>query len=93
MAFLQITLQVEDKNREAAAAVYQKYRDPFLENIAGATSKDLLIRAEDVQVLHGFDTCDNAQAYLSSELFTNDVVRELLPLLQADPEIRIYDVA
>lgn len=66
---------------------------PFLDTITGAQSKDLLIREEDVQVLHGFDTVANAEAYLSSELFTKDVVGGLSPLLQADPEIRIYETA
>ena len=46
-----------------------------------------------VQVLHGFDTVENATSYLTSELFTNDVVAGLSPLLKADPEIRIYQVA
>jgi hypothetical protein len=33
-----------------------------------------------------------AQAYLSSNLFTKDVVDGLKPLLSAEPEIRIYSV-
>ncbi|GAB2563755.1 hypothetical protein [Leucobacter ruminantium] len=93
MAYLEITLQVDDENRAAAAGVYSKYKQPFLDTITGAQSKELLIRDEDVQVLHGFDTTENANAYLSTELFTGDVVRELGPLLAADPEIRVYDVA
>ncbi|WP_449276616.1 hypothetical protein [Leucobacter sp. GX24907] len=93
MAYLEITLQIDDENRTAAAAVYQKYKQPFLETIPGAQSKELLVRAEDVQVLHGFDTAENASAYLSTALFTGDVVGELGPLLVADPEIRVYDAA
>ena len=92
-AFLQITLKVTSENRGAAAAVYAKYKKPFLDGIAGAKSKELLIRDEDVQVLHGFDSEENAQAYLSTDIFSNDVVGELKPLLEADPEIRIYSVA
>src|SRR5699024_6883285 len=65
----------------------------FLESIAGATSKELLVRDDDVQVLHGFSTVADAQAYLGSEVFTRDVANELSPLLQAEPVIRIYDVA
>lgn len=65
---------------------------PF-DTISGATSKELLVRDEDVQVLHGFDTVENATSYLTSELFTNDVVAGLSPLLKADLEIRIYQVA
>src|SRR5690625_2947801 len=93
MAYLQVTLQVNEADRPAAASVYTKYKQPFLDSITGATSKDLLVRDEDVQVLHGFNSVADAEAYLESELFTRDVVTELSPLLQAEPEIRIYDVA
>ena len=91
MTYLEITLKVQEKNRPAAAAVYKKYKQPFLTKIAGAKSKDLLIRTEDVQVLHGFDSKAHAESYLKSELFTHDVVNELKPLLEADPEVRIYE--
>ena len=89
--YLQITLKVADKNREAAAGVYTKYKTPFLDTVAGAESKALLVRDEDVQVLHGFSSKEAAEAYLKSDLFSNDVVGELGPLLDADPEIRIYE--
>lgn len=90
MVYLQITLMIERTNRAAAACIYQKYRAPFLEQIQGAKSKTLLVRDEDVQVLHGFDTLENANAYLQSELFTADVVGGLKPLLAAEPDVRIY---
>ena len=93
MSYLQITLKVDEGHRPAAASVYRKYKQPFLDTVPGATSKELLVREEDVQVLHGFDTAANAQAYLSSELFTQDVVGGLAPLLKADPEIRVYETA
>ncbi|MFP6561972.1 hypothetical protein WJ542_27265 [Paraburkholderia sp. B3] len=93
MAWLQITLKIPEANRAAAAKVYREYKAPFLNTIVGAKSKDLLIREEDVQVLHGFDSVKNARAYLTSELFANDVVGELRPLLAAEPEVRIYQVA
>lgn len=89
-SFLEITLKINTADRAAAGAVYAKYKEQFLTTVQGATSKQLLIRDEDVQVLHGFKTVENAEAYLKSELFNNDVVRELKPLLQANPEIRIY---
>lgn len=92
-AYLEITLRIRPENRPAAAGVYTKYREAFLNQIPGAQSKQLLVRDDDVQVLHGFDTTGNAQAYLQSSLFTQDVVRELGPLLDGSPEIRIYDVA
>ena len=63
-AYLQITLKVKNEYRGAAAAVYNKYLRPFLDTIEGAKSKDLLIRDEDVQVLHGFSSEDAARAYL-----------------------------
>ncbi len=89
-AYLEITLDIKSENRENAGGVYVKYKDPFLKQIKGATSKELLLRAEDVQVLHGFESEADAKAYLSSELFENDVVRELKPYLMSDPEIKIY---
>ncbi len=93
MAWLQITLDISPENRPAAAGVYQQYKAPFLNTIAGAMAKELLIREEDVQVLHGFNTREQAQAYLSSDLFTQDVVDALKPYLNGAPDVRIYDVA
>ena len=55
-----------------------------------AKSKELLIRDEDVQVLHGFDTVASAQSYLGSDMFNQDVVTALRPLLQSPPDVRIY---
>lgn len=92
-AYLQITMKINNENRPAAAKVYTDYRQPFLDTIEGALTKDLLIRDEDVQVLHGFDCAEHAQAYLSSELFKNDVFTGLKPLWDADPEVKIYTVA
>lgn len=92
-AYLEITMVIDEVNRPAAAKVYNDYRQPFLTKIKGAVSKELLIRNEDVQVLHGFDSVENSKAYLSSELFTNDVLIGLKPLFSADPEVKIYSVA
>ncbi len=91
-AYLEITLDISEENRMNAGGVYVKYKDPFLNQIEGATSKELLLRTEDVQVLHGFETEAEAKAYLSSALFEQDVVRELEPYLLSSPEIRIYSV-
>ncbi|KHK50940.1 hypothetical protein PI87_21915 [Ralstonia sp. A12] len=93
MVYLQITLKIHAADRAAAADVYQQYKAPFLNTIAGAKSKELLVRDDDVQVLHGFDSKDNAQAYLKSELFNADVVGALSLLLAAAPDIRIYQAA
>jgi hypothetical protein len=92
-AYLQITLYIKNENRAAGASVYAKYKEPFLKTIAGAKSKELLVRGDDVQVLHGFDSVEHANAYLKTELFEKDVVRELSPLFEKAPEIRIYAVA
>ncbi|MBM9578105.1 hypothetical protein JWG45_13190 [Leptospira sp. 201903070] len=89
-AFLEITLKIDANDRPAAGQVYEKFKKPFLKNIAGAKSKELLLREEDVQVLHGFATRKQAEAYLESDLFAKDVVNALKPLLKANPEIRIY---
>lgn len=92
-AFLEITLKISADARPQAAAVYSKYRQDFLSNVPGAMTKELLTRVEDVQVLHGFDTKADAENYLGSTLFTNDVVTALKPHLMSDPEIRVYECA
>jgi hypothetical protein len=92
-AYLQITCKINEVDKANAAGVYTKYKAPFLDSITGATSKELLIREDDVQVLHGFQSAADAKAYLSSELFTNDVVIALKPYLQDNPDVRIYTVA
>jgi hypothetical protein len=93
MAMLEITLKVAGENRAAAAGVYARYKQPFLDQVSGAKYKTLLVRDEDVQVVHGFASVADATAYLSSDLFTLDVVRELGPLLDAEPDVRVYDEA
>jgi hypothetical protein len=92
-AFLEITMKISPEKRPQAGGVYTKYRQPFLSSIPGAQSKELLLRAEDVQVLHGFDSKANAERYLESALFQKDVVSALKPCLAAEPEIRIYESA
>ena len=52
MVYLEITLNIEATNRVAAAGIYTKFKQPFLSKINGARSKELLVRDEDVQVLH-----------------------------------------
>lgn len=91
-AFLEITIKVEESNRASAAKVYSKYKNPFLNSIKGAVSKQLLLRKDDVQVLHGFEKVEDAESYLTTVLFSKDIVSELGPLLAADPEVRIYQV-
>jgi len=92
-AVLEITMKVSDANRPKAGAIYAKYKPPFLVTVPGAVSKELLLREEDVQVVHEFDTRASAHNYLASRLFSIDVVEELKPLLMAEPDIRIYERA
>ncbi len=93
MVYLQVNLNIVSKDRPAAAEIYSKFKAPFLAQATGAKSKDLLIRDEDVQVLHGFDSVESAKGYLASAMFNRDVVTALGPLLQSPPDVRIYDVA
>ena len=92
-ACLQVIMTINNEDREAAAKVYNDYRQPFLDDIEGALTKELLIRDEDVQVVHGFDSMEHAKAYLDSELFTKKVAPGLKPTWAADPDIRFYEVA
>jgi hypothetical protein len=92
-AYLEITMVIDNNNRPAAAKVYTDYRQPFLDQIAGAISKELLVRDEDVQVLHGFDSVENAKAYLASAMFKNDVFVSLQLLWNGAPDVKIYAAA
>jgi len=91
-AYLQITLTIAGPDRAGAAAVYILYKEPFLNTIAGALSKEFLSHVGDVQILHGFDSVANAQQYLMSDLFNKSVVRSLKPYLKGAPNIKIYNV-
>ena len=91
-AYLQITMTIPEENRPAAVKVYTDYRQPFLDTIEGALTKECLIRDEDVQVIHGFDSLEHAKAYLDTELFTTKVAPGLQPTWAADPDIRFYEV-
>lgn len=90
--YLQVTMQIPEEQRKAAAKVYFDYKEPFLKTIPGAESKALLVRDEDVQVLHGFDSIEHAKDYLSSDMFTKHVFPGLKPTLSATPEVRIFSV-
>ena len=91
-AYLEITMVISDANRPAAVTIYTDYRQPFLDSIKGAMTKELLVRDEDVQVLHGFDSVESAKAYLNTEMFRNDVFVSLKPLWSSDPDVKIYSV-
>ena len=59
-AYLQITMQISEANRPAAVKVY-RLSPAVLDTIEAALTKDLLVRDEDVQVLHGFDSVERAK--------------------------------
>ncbi len=91
-AYLQVIMTIDPENRAAAAKVYNDYRQPFLDEVAGALTKECLIRDEDVQVIHGFDSMEHARAYLDTPLFKEKVASGLAPTWAADPDIRFYEV-
>lgn len=91
-AYLQVIMTIDSENRPAAAKVYNDYRQPFLDTVEGALTKECLIRDEDVQVIHGFDSLEHAKAYLDTELFTTKVAPGLQPTWAANPDIRFYEV-
>lgn len=93
MVYLEITLKVRADRRPAVTEIYNRYKAPFLATIAGAKSKELLSRDADVQVLHGFASAAEAEAYLTTPLFQRDIVGELSSLLDASPDVRVYAVA
>lgn len=92
-AYLEITLKIDEADRPNAAGVYNRYKTPFLNEINGALSKELLIHIENVQVLHGFESVKAAQEYLLSDIFNNDVVVALEPYMKGSPDVKIYAVA
>lgn len=92
-AYLEAIMTINPEDRAAAAEVYTTYRQPFLDGIEGALTKELLVRDKDVQVIHGFDSLEHARAYLESDLFTQKVAPALAPTWAAEPDIRIYEVA
>ena len=91
-AYLEITMKINEEKRSAAVNIYNNYRKPFLDSIEGALTKELLVRDDDVQVIHGFDSLEHAKAYIDTDMFKNDVVTGLKPTWSADPDIRFYVV-
>lgn len=91
-AYLQITLKINTADKGAVSGVYNKFRTLFLEQIQGAISIELLIGDEYIQLLHSFDTAEEAQDFLSTELYNNDVLVAVKPFIVNTPEVRIYVV-
>lgn len=72
-------MTINPENRTVAAKAYTDYLQPFLDIIEGAPTKELIIRDDDIQVIHGFDSIEHAKAYLDSNLFKNKVTAGLHP--------------
>lgn len=85
-------MTINPENRPAAAKIYFDYRQPFLDNIEGALTKELLIRDEDVQVIHGFDSMEHARVYPETDLFKTKMAPGLQPTWAAEPDIRFYEL-
>ncbi len=94
MAYLQITLDISEKNRAAAAAVYQKYKAPFLSQRSTALfQKNCWYVPKMCRFCIVSTRLNRLKPYLGSQLFTADVVEALKPYLNRAPDVRIYDVA
>ncbi|OOG18990.1 hypothetical protein BWD42_03265 [Sphingobacterium sp. CZ-UAM] len=91
-AYLQITLKINPSEKGAVTGIYNKFQDAFLDQIKGAIAMELLVGDEHVQLLHVFDTAEDAHVFLSTELFNNDILVALKSLAVDTPEIRIYTV-
>lgn len=87
-SYLEITFKIDDLNRTNVVEVYNQYKVPFLENIKGAILKEILTRNQDIQVLHCFESEEDAH-----DLLKNDLSRALNPYLKEAPDLRIYTIA
>lgn len=92
-AYLQIVLKMNSSNRGELTSTYHKFKDLFREQIKGAKTQELLFSDEDIQLLYGFDTYEDAEAFLSTELYNNIILVALKPLISNNPEIKICHVA
>lgn len=92
-AYLEISLTIEGLDRAGITAVYNMYKEPFLTTVKGALCNELWVHVEDVRILHGFCSMEDAQGYLVSRLFNADFIMSLKPYIIGNPNIKIYQVA
>lgn len=92
-AYLDISLTIEGLDRAGITAVFNMYKGPFLSTVKGALYNELWIHVEDVRILHGFSSMEDAQEYLVSKLFNTDFITSLKPYMIGNPNIKIYQVA
>jgi hypothetical protein len=90
--FVQVTLAIpESRREEAITRIFLPARQRFLDRSPGAVSMDLLVREEDVQLLHGFDTFENSRVYLDSGFF-RDLIGQLGETAEKEPVTALYNV-
>ncbi|MCM1316097.1 MAG: hypothetical protein NC235_11225 [Clostridiales bacterium] len=58
-----------------------EYRQPFLDNVEGALTKELLVCDEDVQVIHGFDSMGNTQRLILTPIYSRMTLLQDFSLL------------
>ncbi|PUV23897.1 MULTISPECIES: hypothetical protein [Sphingobacterium] len=91
-AYLQVTLKINNSDKGAVSGIFDKFRDSFIDQIKGATSIELLIGDGYIQLLHVFDTVEDAHAFLSTELYNNNILFALKSLMVDTPQVSIYAV-
>ncbi|OJZ05771.1 hypothetical protein [Sphingobacterium sp. 40-24] len=91
-AYLDISLTIEGLDRAGITAVFNLYKEPFLTTVKGALCNELWVHIEDVRILHGFNSLEEAQGYLVSKLFNTDFMTSLKPYIIGNPNIKIYQV-
>jgi hypothetical protein len=91
-AYLQLQLFIpEERRNDMITKVFLPARQRFIDRTEGAVSMDVLARAEDVQVLVGFDTMERAKAYLESPA-GKDLLGQLTEHATAELSVAFYDV-
>ncbi|MBE0598500.1 MAG: hypothetical protein IH614_14640 [Desulfuromonadales bacterium] len=91
-AFLQITFQIQPPQREEAITrSYLPHQQRFLDRSEGGVSMDWLARAEDVQLLLGFDTVEHAQAFQKSPA-GRELVAAFSSYANTKPQSALYTV-
>ena len=63
----------------------------FTRSIANRSWMTLKVHTASISC-HGFASVADAENYLKSDLFTQDVVVELKPYFLSEPDVRIYSV-
>lgn len=91
-AYLLITLNVRTTDRGATSTIHDKFKSSFLDQITGGISTELLISQDNVLLLNGFANAEDANAFLSTELYNNGILAALKPFLLDNPKNNIYTV-